>query len=466
MRSPFVIPSSGQNGLSRFEKRSSRRPRLISGGSGTRSGARRRQSCPHEVGDTRARAAVLRASTRRTRPRRRARARPRDVGAADPRHLRNLGERRVGALERREQGAQTLDLGVGEARADVARPAQPTRVLHPDDERAEPSGSAALTARVPGDRRPPASGAASPSASRASGGRAGTASPLCFATTPSSSCSRAAARSAWPSSNCGETSTSCARARRAARAACGAPRVARRRAARTRARGGRRARGRTCRRPPGGARSASGRCSSSAQISPSSTASDERIASAAARATSRNRCVRSFPFRLVNVTSPPDDRHDRAEAVPLRLVDPALARGEHIGRRGEHGLVRSLRVRAAVLAQQQPVLRVAVERGRHERPHAVEPLAVQPDGQPAVALLLEELVRPAIPDLDRAGAVLARPGSCPRSPRTRADGPRRAPRDAARRAGAGRPSAPPSSRARRRARAGSRSGGAARRVAG
>ena len=45
--------------------------------------------------------------------------------------------------------------------------------------------------------------------------------------------------------------------------------------------------------------------------------------------------------------------------------------------------------------------------GRHERPDAVEALAVQLDGQPAVALLLEELVGPAIPDLDGAGAVLS-----------------------------------------------------------
>src|SRR4029453_5744914 len=45
---------------------------------------------------------------------------------------------------------------------------------------------------------------------------------------------------------------------------------------------------------------------------------------------------------------------------------------------------------------------------RHQRPSAVEPLALQPDGQPAVLLLLEELVRAVIPDLHRARAV--RPG--------------------------------------------------------
>ena len=33
---------------------------------------------------------------------------------------------------------------------------------------------------------------------------------------------------------------------------------------------------------------------------------------------------------------------------------------------------------------------------------------MQPDGEPTVVLLLEELVRAVVPDLDRAGSVLAR----------------------------------------------------------
>jgi hypothetical protein len=45
---------------------------------------------------------------------------------------------------------------------------------------------------------------------------------------------------------------------------------------------------------------------------------------------------------------------------------------------------------------------------RDERPCPFEALAVEADGQPAVTLLLDELERAAIPDLDRAGAVLAR----------------------------------------------------------
>jgi hypothetical protein len=44
--------------------------------------------------------------------------------------------------------------------------------------------------------------------------------------------------------------------------------------------------------------------------------------------------------------------------------------------------------------------------GGNERPGAVEPLAVQPDGEAAVFLLLQQLVRAVVPDLDRAGAVV------------------------------------------------------------
>ena len=38
----------------------------------------------------------------------------------------------------------------------------------------------------------------------------------------------------------------------------------------------------------------------------------------------------------------------------------------------------------------------------------MQPLAVELDREPAVSLLLEQLVRAAIPDLDRAGSVLSR----------------------------------------------------------
>src|SRR5579862_3527213 len=45
---------------------------------------------------------------------------------------------------------------------------------------------------------------------------------------------------------------------------------------------------------------------------------------------------------------------------------------------------------------------------RNERPRPFEALAVEADGEPAVVLLLDQLVRPAVPDLDRAGAVVSR----------------------------------------------------------
>src|SRR5262249_41464758 len=71
-----------------------------------------------------------------------------------------------------------------------------------------------------------------------------------------------------------------------------------------------------------------------------------------------------------------------------------------------HAGPRRLRV---ALADEQPVLRVAVEVRWDERPRPVQALAVQANRQAAVALLLDELVRPLVPDLDGAGTVLALP---------------------------------------------------------
>jgi len=45
--------------------------------------------------------------------------------------------------------------------------------------------------------------------------------------------------------------------------------------------------------------------------------------------------------------------------------------------------------------------------GRNQRPDTVESPSVEPDGQTSIPLLLEELLRAAIPDLDRTGPVLA-----------------------------------------------------------
>ena len=44
--------------------------------------------------------------------------------------------------------------------------------------------------------------------------------------------------------------------------------------------------------------------------------------------------------------------------------------------------------------------------GRHQRPEALEPSAPETHRQPAVLLLLDQLIRAPVPDLDRAGTVL------------------------------------------------------------
>ena len=102
------------------------------------------------------------------------------------------------------------------------------------------------------------------------------------------------------------------------------------------------------------------------------------------------------------------DRHDRAVAVPLHLMEPALAGRHRVGGRGEHRPVRPLPSRRLVglLLHEQPVLRIAAELRRNERPRPVQLLAVEVHGHPAVRLLLDELIRALVPDLDRTGAVV------------------------------------------------------------
>src|SRR5439155_17386567 len=106
------------------------------------------------------------------------------------------------------------------------------------------------------------------------------------------------------------------------------------------------------------------------------------------------------------------DAREGAEAVPLDLEQPPWSLRHLLlaqGRQHRAVLARGLRLLARLLAllQQQPVLLVAVEVRRDERPGPLEPLAMQAHRQPAVLLLLDELVGAAVPDLDRAGAVLA-----------------------------------------------------------
>ena len=102
---------------------------------------------------------------------------------------------------------------------------------------------------------------------------------------------------------------------------------------------------------------------------------------------------------------------DRAVAVELHLVEPLTALRQLGGERRQHRLValrpRSRSILLVMPADQQPVLLLPVESGGHERPGTLEPLAVQPDGQLAVALLLEQFVGAVVPDLDRPAAVLA-----------------------------------------------------------
>ena len=104
------------------------------------------------------------------------------------------------------------------------------------------------------------------------------------------------------------------------------------------------------------------------------------------------------------------DVRERAVAVPLHLERPLLAVRHVALERRQHRPVpaagRRRLGRLLALADDQPVLLLAVEVRRDERPHAVQPLAVQPDGETAVSLLLDELVRSLVPDLDRAGAVV------------------------------------------------------------
>src|SRR6266508_6333648 len=59
------------------------------------------------------------------------------------------------------------------------------------------------------------------------------------------------------------------------------------------------------------------------------------------------------------------------------------------------------------LLDQQPVLGIAGELRRHQRPGPLQPLPLEPDRKPAVLLLLDQLVGAFVPDLDLAGAVLA-----------------------------------------------------------
>ena len=118
---------------------------------------------------------------------------------------------------------------------------------------------------------------------------------------------------------------------------------------------------------------------------------------------------------LTALTTAAANVRERAEAVELHLVRPVVAVRQGGRKRCEHRLVlhRLGAVRLGgrrilvVAADDQPVLLLAVEVRGHERPGPVEAPPVQADLELPVLLLLEQLVRAVVPDLDAACAVLA-----------------------------------------------------------
>ena len=146
-----MIPSSGQNGLSRFESLRTRLPFRISG--------RHRLLAPHlgrllvlaeALVGGRAQAAVVRPLDELDLGDE-LRLDPDDVALADPRHLRHLAERRRVALERLQLLQQPVDLAVVETGADVADVDELAALVGREDERAERPCATALAARVAGD---------------------------------------------------------------------------------------------------------------------------------------------------------------------------------------------------------------------------------------------------------------------------------------------------------------------------
>ena len=360
---------------------------------------------------TRDAAGGRRASTRRSAPARRAAARP---TARRPFRTRGIfgasANGGVVAVERLQQREQPADLGVVEPGADVPDVAQLVALVHSEHERTERAGAAARAAGVAGDDelvgvlrlqlQPVA---------RAAAGLVGRVER--FATIPSRCWSRATSNSASPSSNPSETATEpvaqvdqLAQPRPCARAAAG------RRAARRRARAGRTRSRRAGPEPC----CSSGEARAPGRVDARDLAVDDGVR-AADRLDERLRDVGEPPRQVVAV--PRDepalagaDVRERAVAVELHLERPPVAVRERSSSDASIGRYSpwTTSSRAVVVAlDQQPVLLLAVEVRRDERPAAVQARAVQLDGELAVPLLLEQLVGAVVPDLDGAGAVLA-----------------------------------------------------------
>ena len=217
-------------------------------------------------------------------------------------------------------------------------------------------------------------------------------------------------------------------------------------------------------------RSSAGLSSSSATTSPSTTASWAERRGALLRQPLRSAPVRSLSVRERSSHTAAAQVGERPVSVELHLVEPLLPFGSSsasVASIGSCGCGRCLcRVVGVAASDQEPVLLLAVEVSRDERPHPLEPLPVKPH------LEARRLACPR--GARRCPGPRSRPcrrrrspsGSRPRSIRSRAGGPRRGPRAPSGPPPAERPSAPPRRRAHRRARAGSRSGGSAPRAAG
>ena len=172
-----------------------------------------------------------------------------------------------------------------------------------------------------------------------------------------------------------------------------------------------------------------------------------RASAAPRRAPSRrpgSAAVRSLPFRRAERRLAAADVAERAVAVPLRLEQPALAGGHSVGGRREHRLVAPARGARRTL-HRRACAGAASSSGRRESfagtsvhvPRSRSPC--EPDGEPAVALLLDELVGARGPRSRPCRRRSSPPGSRPRRPRSRAGGPRRGRRGAARPGSSGTP---------------------------
>src|SRR6266508_6267786 len=150
--------------------------------------------------------------------------------------------------------------------------------------------------------------------------------------------------------------------------------------------------------------------SSSAQTSPSRTQSGVLTACSSARAGREALGEVVAPAAAKRDVSAGDVR-ERAVAVPLDLEHPLVALRDVVHERRQHRRVLAVLRRygrpVVPLAQDEPVLRVAGELRRHERPRSLEALAVEADRESAVPLLLQELICARVPDLDLPRAVLA-----------------------------------------------------------